>query len=107
MGQGFNCGDLIHTSHLRLPGRHLLGGHVPARVLGKVVATHKPPVTHRTDELLLTCVCSSMPGEFIRAGEFLIASFPVAAKRFLTWKRNLHVMLYLSRQFIIKSLGLT
>lgn len=55
-------------------------------VLGEVVAAHKPSVTHRTDKLLLTRVCSPMPGELVGSSKFLIASFPVAAKRFLSWK---------------------
>lgn len=83
MGQGFRCGDLVNIPHLRLPGRDLLGGHVPACMLGEVIAAHKPPVTHRADELLLARVCSPVPGELIRPSEFLFAAFPVTAERFL------------------------
>lgn len=88
MGQGFRCGDLVNIPHLRLPGRDLLGGHVPACVLGEVIAAHEPPVTHRADELLFARVCPPVPGELIGASEFLIAAFPVTAERFLPWKRN-------------------
>lgn len=69
-----------------MPGWDFLGGHVSPCVLGEVVAAHKPPVAHRADKLLFPRVCSPMPGELVRASEFLIAAFPVAAKRFLSWK---------------------
>lgn len=80
-----------------MPGRDLLGGHVSPCVLGEVVAAHKPSVTHRADKLLFPRVCSPMPGELVRASEFLIAAFPVAAERFLSWKTQdmLHDLLEL------------
>lgn len=56
------------------------------RVLGEVVAAHKPPVTHRADEFLFPRVRSPMPRELVGASKFLIAAFPVAAKRLLSWK---------------------
>lgn len=83
-GQSLGCGDLVEVPHLCLPRWDLLGGHVSTCVLGEMVAAHKSSFTHRTDKLLLACVCSPMPRELIRACKFLIAAFPIAAERFLS-----------------------
>lgn len=48
-----------------------------------MIAAHEAPVAHGTDELLLAGVRPAVPGELVRAGEPLVASFPAAAEGLL------------------------
>lgn len=50
----------------------------------EVIATHELALAHWTHKLLLSCVGSSVTGQFIRAGKSLIATIPTAAERLLS-----------------------
>lgn len=53
-----------------------------------MIAAHKSPVAYGTNKLLLAGVRSAVPGELVRAGEPLVASFPAAAEGLLTYGRE-------------------
>lgn len=54
-----------------------------AGMFGQMVAPHEPPVTHGTGRTLLTCVGSSVSGQFSERANLLSPTFPATAKGFL------------------------
>lgn len=67
--------------------QHGRGGHallgVSLDVLGEVVRAHEAAVAHTTPELLLSSMCTLMPGQLVRAREATLTPSPGAAERAL------------------------
>lgn len=81
-------GHFVDVSGFGGPRGRPLGGHVPPRMFGQVVAAHEAAVADVADELLLARVRPAVAGKLVRAGELLVAAFPVTAERLFTCRRT-------------------
>jgi hypothetical protein len=61
---------------------------MPFDMLGQVVGTHETACTHVATKLLLTSMCTLVPGELVRTREPAPAPVPLACKRFLSYTKK-------------------
>lgn len=52
-------------------------------MLGQVIAAHKAALAFRTYELLFSRMRATMTGQFVGAGKFSFAAFPITGEGFL------------------------